>query len=352
VRVVVDGRRLQDRPLIGAGRWLANLLPLLAAEVEVVVLTDARRPPAPTTLPQVALRRPPRLPEVVWLQGNAARWLWADHGNALFHGTFNAVPFACRRPTVVTIFDLAFEHHPEDLPEAKRRLFCLQARWAARHARAVVTISDYVRRSIIDTYGADPSRVVIAPPSVDPMFSTATPATELLRARGVRHPYVVAVGGARRRGLEVAVAAWRRLRESGRKVDLVVVGRDDPGPAPGLLSLGRVDDRVWAGVLAGAAALCYPTRYEGYGMPALEAAACGVPVVCGRVGPLPEVLGDAAEWCDQTDHRSVADALDRVIGDPARHAWLRDAGLARAAAAPTWAASARVVLDAYRRAAP
>jgi glycosyltransferase involved in cell wall biosynthesis len=163
---------------------------------------------------------------------------------------------------------------------------------------------------------------------------------------------VVAVGGARRRGLEVAVAAWRRLRECGHDVDLVVVGRDDPGPAPGLVSLGRVDDRTWAGVLAGAAALCYPTRYEGYGLPALEAAVCGVPVVCGRVGSLPEVLGDAAEWCDQTDHRSVAGALARVMGDPARHAQLRDAGRARAAAAPTWAASARVVLDAYREADP
>lgn len=343
MRVVIDGRRLQDRPLTGAGRWLANLLPFLAAEVDVMVLTDARRPPAPTALPQTALRPAPRLPEVVWLQWHAARWLRSEEG--LFHGAFEAVPFACRQPTVVTLFDLAFEHHPEDFSEAKRRLFCLQARWAAHHARTVITISEDVRRSIVDTYHVDPSRVVVAPPSVDPIFSTAAATTAV-----IREPYVVAVGGARRRGLEVAVAAWQELRAAGHDIDLVVVGRDDPGSAPGLVHLGRVDDQAWAGVLAGARALCYPTRYEGYGMPALEAAACGVPVVCGRVGPLPEVLGEAAEWCDPTDHHSVGAALARVIDDPARHDQLRTAGLARVAAAPTWESSARVVLDAYRHA--
>jgi glycosyltransferase involved in cell wall biosynthesis len=352
VRVVVDGRRLQDRPLTGAGRWLANLVPLLAAQTDLVLLTDARRTPSDLASTQVPLAVLAHLPEVVWLQWSAARWLWSGEG--LFHGTFNAVPFVCRRPSVVTIFDLSFEHHPEDFSAAKRRLFSLQARWAAQHAGMVVTISEHARRGIVETYGIDPARVVIAPPSVDPVFTTAGASEDertvrLLRDRGVRHRYVVALGGARRRGLEVAVTAWQELRRSGHDIDLVVVGPDDPGPFAGLVHLGPLDDRTWAAVLGGARALCYPTRFEGYGMPALEAAACGVPVVCGRIGPLPEVLGDAAEWCEPTVPPSVAAALGRVVGDPVRHDQLATAGLARAATAPTWASSADVVLAAYRQ---
>lgn len=348
VTVAVDARRLQDRPLIGAGRWLANLVPLLASQAKLVLLTDARRRRAPCPQVQEALWVPPRLPEVVWLQGSAAWWLRSHQ--VLFHGTFAAIPVASRRPSVVTIFDLSFEHHPEDYREPQRRAFSAQARWAARRARVVITISEHARRSILDTYHVDPARVVVAPPAVDPVFLDGARPDELLAAHGITGRYIVAVGGAPRRGLQVAVAAWSHLRAAGREVALVVVGREDPGRAPGLVHLGRVDDPIWARVLRGAVALCYPTRFEGFGMPALEAAACGVPVVCGRIGPLPEVLGDAAEWCDPTDARAVADALARLLDDPVRRTALQQAGLARVQAAPTWASSAEVVLDAYRRA--
>lgn len=347
--VAVDGRRLQDRPLIGAGRWAANLVPLLAQRTELVVLTDARRPPAPVATRQVPLRVPPRLPETAWLECSAARW-WRSHP-AVFHGTFNAVPRAGRGPSVVTIHDLSFESHPEDLPPAKRRLFAAQARSAARRAAAVVTVSEHARRAIVATYGLDPADVLVAPNAIDPVFVTAEPDPGWLRGRGMTaERYVVALGGARRRGLEVAIGAWRRLRHRGHDVALVVAGPDTIPAEPGLVGLGRVADERWASVLCGAAALCYPTRFEGFGLPALEAAACGVPVVCGRAGPLPEVLGDAAEWCDERDATSVADALDRVLSDGGRHQQLVVAGRARARAAPTWADAAEVVLDAYSRA--
>jgi glycosyltransferase involved in cell wall biosynthesis len=86
-------------------------------------------------------------------------------------------------------------------------------------------------------------------------------------------------------------------------------------------------------------------------MPALEAAASGVPVVCAPVGPLPEVLGDAAEWCADTSAAAIAGGLRRLLTDPARRQARRAAGLARAAAAPTWADAAGVLLAAYQRAA-
>jgi len=131
----------------------------------------------------------------------------------------------------------------------------------------------------------------------------------------------------------------------------VVVGREAPAPHPGLVHAGRVPDEQWADLLAGATALCYPTRYEGFGLPALEAAASGVPVVCAPVGPLPEVLGDAPEWCDGTTVAAIAAGLERLLADPARQKRRRQAGLARVASAPTWADAAHVLIDTYRRVA-
>ncbi|MHB1535668.1 MAG: glycosyltransferase, partial [Acidimicrobiales bacterium] len=133
---------------------------------------------------------------------------------------------------------------------------------------------------------------------------------------------------------------------------LVVVGREPAARrADGVVDVGRVPDDAWSALLAGASAFCYPTRFEGFGMPALEAAASGVPVVCARVGPLPEVLGDAAEWCPSPNATDIAAGLERVLCDRDRRDWLRHAGIRQAQNAPTWSASADIVAAAYRQAA-
>jgi alpha-1,3-rhamnosyl/mannosyltransferase len=255
---------------------------------------------------------------------------------------------------MVTIHDLSWEHHAEDFSPSRRTSFALQARWSARHAKVVVTVSDFIRRSILETYGLAPDKVVVAPNGVDPIFSSATAgqARPMLEALGVKRRYVVAVGGARRRGLPVAVEAWRRAsqRMPGERFDLVVVGSEAPARREGVVHAGRVDDGTWAAILAGATAFCYPTRYEGFGMPALESAAAGVPVICAPVASLPEVLGDAAEWCASPSPADIADGLVRVLGDETRRQELSKAGRVRVAAAPTWDDAATVLADAYRRA--
>jgi alpha-1,3-rhamnosyl/mannosyltransferase len=334
------------------GRWITHLLPHLAADFEIVLVTDKRRPP-PYVGPyeQVRLPLPGPWPEPIWLQSSAAAWLRGFKG--VFHGTYNAVPFLYRGPSVVSLYDLSWEHHAEDFSRAKRWSFRTQARWSARHAGAVITISEHARHSLLATYGLPAEKVFLAPPSVDPLFSPARgddlePLLSRLRIPG---RYIVALGGAKRRGLEVAVAAWQRLAEDGDRPQLVVVGPEAPPHHPGLIYAGPLPDGDWSALLAGATAFCYPTRFEGYGIPALEAAASGVPVVCARVGPLPEVLGPAAEWCDTPTVADVAAGLARVVDDRERQEVLRQAGLARAATAPTWAQSAAVVGAAYRLAA-
>lgn len=357
IRVAVDGRRLQDAPLTGVGRSLACLLPYLAAGADLTVLTDRRRPPG------AAAGWPARVtplagfgaaPETVWLQAGVAAWLHSNPG-VVFHGTFNAVPFATRRPCVVTIHDLSWAHHPEDLPAGKRAVFAASARWAARHAAVVLTVSEYTRRAIAETYRVAADRLMVAPNAVSPVFGPerAPAAAPLLARHGVTRPFVVAIGGARRRALPVAVEAWQlATRGMGRAAPpLVVVGPEAPPPAPGLVHLGQLADDDWAAVLAAADALCYPTRFEGFGLPALEAAASGTPVVCAPVASLPEVLGDAAEWATTPAAGDMAEALGRVLRDESRRADLRRKGVERAAAAPGWEEVAATVLEAYRRAA-
>jgi glycosyltransferase involved in cell wall biosynthesis len=351
--VAIDARRLQEQPLGGVGRWLANLLPHLVKEADIMLLTDGRRPPVEGSVPQSALWLPAGLPEVVWVQVSAAWWLRSFTG--VFHGTFNALPVAWRGPAVVSVHDLASVHHPEDFDQAplKRRLWTAQLRQSVAQAKVIHTGSAFIRDEILATYGVDPHRVVVEPHAVDPVFSPDRyqHGRELAARLGVESPYVIAMGGAPRRGLPVAIAAWEQARRAGAEHALIVIGPEVPPPQPGLVHAGRLPDDEWADLLAGATALCYPTRYEGFGMPALEAAASGVPVVCARVSSLPEVLGDAAQWCDQPTVSDMAAALIRLLSDEDRRIALRAAGLAQAARSSTWEQSARVVLDAYEMAA-
>jgi alpha-1,3-rhamnosyl/mannosyltransferase len=132
---------------------------------------------------------------------------------------------------------------------------------------------------------------------------------------------------------------------------MIVVGPDVLPPKDGLVQAGCLPDEQWASLLAAATALCYPTRYEGFGMPALEAMASGTPVVCPRTGPLPDVLGDAAKWCDDATLTGVSAGLISLLSDEKGQAELTAAGLARAAASTSWAEAARTIMQAYQMAA-
>lgn len=346
MRVALDARWLQPGREGGIGRGLANLLPHLRSGADVELLTDARLRPAATDLRQHPLRAPWPGRSTQWLQWSAARWLRGFDG--VFHCPFYALPFRQPVPMVVTLHDLTFEHHREWFRPGVAAAFRAQARHAARTARVVLTPSSFVRDDVVETYRVPADRVLVAVNAVDPAFTAGRVGS--IAVEGIRAPYVVALGGAPRRNLGVAVDAWRRATRAG-DIQLVVVGDDSWPSGDGIVSTGRLEDTAWPDLLAGAAALVYPTGDEGFGMPALEAMATGTPVVCARVGALPEVLGDAAAWAASTAATDVAVALERVLRAPDVARDLRDRGLARAAAWPTWADTAAVHLDAYARAA-
>lgn len=353
MRVAIDGRRLQDTEPGGVGRYLSNVLPLVTnrSDLDVVLLTDGHRPPAPIDVDQAPLCAPSRAPGVAWLDLAAAPWL--RQRRVLFHGAFNAIPLCCPVPSVVTFYDLAWENHPEDFSLAKRRVWQLYGRRAARGAARVITISAFIRDEIAATYPVKVDRIDIARCAVAPCFGPehAAGAPAISARLGLSRPYVVAFGGARRRGLPEAVEAWRVARKAGHAVSLAVVGREQVQAEPGIVHLGRLDDGALAAVLAGAHALIYPTRYEGYGLPAHEAVASGTPVVCARTGPLPEILGPHAAWCENPTGAELGTALTGLLDDPGRWQAIRAGGLQQSGRLPSWKDAADTIAESYHRAA-
>ena len=346
IRVALDARWMQQTPRGGVGRGLANLVPLLAEEVELHLLTDSGRPALNTGLPEHALPTPWPRKAAAWLQWSAPRFLSRFDG--VFHCPWYGLPYRHPVPMVVSLHDLTFEHHPEWFPAAQLQVFRRQARHGARTAAAVLTGSEHVRRDIVETYRIAPDRVLLSPQGVDPSFTPGLDPGPVLERLGVTGPYVAALGGAERRNLGLAVEAWALVPGAG---PLVVVGSEAPPPRPGVLHAGPLGDADWAALLSGAAALLYPTAYEGFGMPALEALAAGTPVVCAPVGSLPEVLGACAGWAATLAPADLAAALDRLLSDEAGAERLRAEGLRRARGAPGWEAAARVHVEAYHRAA-
>lgn len=346
MRLALDGRTLQQQPLGGIGRSLVNLLPRLTQHVDTVLLTDTRYPPPAIDLPCVRLRTPVPGVSASWLQLSASRWLRGFDG--VFHCPFYALPWSCPVPGVSTIHDITFEHFPDWFTRRQGVSFRLQARRAAATAACLLTPSEFVRADLVATYGVDPARVLVAVQGVDPVFRADVDPGPVLERLGIRRPYVIALGGAGRRNLPLAEQTWAQV---GADLDLVVVGPERPRPAAGVHWAGAASDEDWAALLAGSEVFLYPTAYEGFGMPALESLAAGTPVVAARVGSLPEVLGDCAQWSESLEVSDLASALSQLLSDDASRSRLAAEGTARAVAWPGWDAAAAAHLQAYAMAA-
>jgi glycosyltransferase involved in cell wall biosynthesis len=333
VRVALDARTLQGEPIGGVGRSTLGHLRNLRDRVAFTLLTDDRLPPLEPTrhlgLPQVALRGPISGRGATWLQVAAPRFLRGFDG--IFHCPFYGLPFRQPVPMVATVHDITFEQHRDWFARERGMALRVQARCAARRAARILTPSEWTRQEVIAHYGLDEDRVLTAWNLLDPVYRDPPPppppAVATLASR-----YVVAMGGAWRRGIDLLLDAWPTILAGAPDLSLVLVGHD-AGPLPQRVhDLGALTDDEWRGALAGAELFCYPTRHEGFGYPALEAAALGVPVVASTVGALPEVLGDAARWIASLDPQAVAEAVLDVLGDDARRASLAVAGRARSRA--------------------
>lgn len=248
-------------------------------------------------------------------------------GSELILSPANLAPLASRR-NLIWIHDVA--------PLQADWYSAAYGRWhrallprLARRARRVVTVSETARAEIVDLLGVPANRTSVVPPGVDPRFSPdADPAPVAVRHR-LERPYVLALGTEiPRKNFGLLDRVAETLAAEG--IEIVLAGSTRaymPSGAHGLRRLGYVADADLPGLYAGAAALAMPSLYEGFGLPCLEAMACGTPVVASDRGALPETCGGAALLCDPRDADGFAAALLRAAG-PERER-LRTAGLAR-----------------------
>jgi glycosyltransferase involved in cell wall biosynthesis len=277
------------------------------------------------------------------------------------------VPGRCPCPAVITVHDISYEPHPEFFRRAD------VARWrrlvprSCRAAAHVITVSEHSRQDLAERYGVPAEKLTVTPEAPGRAFRRIEDEGAVAEA-GARHgsgrPWVLGLGNlAPRKNLERVVAAFGAASTDGHlDHDLLLVG-PDAGSRSAVSEAARragVADRVhvtgWIDLaelvllLNGATALAYPSLYEGFGLPVVEAMACGTPVITSDVSALPETAGGAALLVDPTDTEDLAHALGRVAGDADLAADLRARGLSRAAEL-SWRRTALLTADVYRRVA-
>jgi glycosyltransferase involved in cell wall biosynthesis len=285
----------------------------------------------------------------------------------VLHVQYTAPPF-CRVPVVVTIHDLAFERMPETFTRRGSFQLKLTVRRTAKKAAKIATVSEYSRRDLLDIYKLPPEKVVVTYNGVESSFtprpSVPNEAEEVRRRFGVSRDFLLAVGSLQpRKNMVRLIRAYARLRSEREdfKAQLVIVGRklwlaskifDEVKRqrwADDVILTGYVADEDLPRLYRAARAFVYPSLFEGFGLPPLEAMACGTPVVTSDVSSLPEVTGAAALLIDPTDERALANALIEIVNNESLRAELREKGVAQAKKF-TWRDAAEKTLRLYQEA--
>lgn len=289
-----------------------------------------------------------------------------SHPVDVLHVQFTSPPFApC--PVVVSIHDLSFEHVPETFNRRSRAQLRFTVRRSARRAARVLALSEHTRRDIISTYKIAPNLVTAIPIAAPFHFKPVKDENELQRVRhtyGINGDYILSVGSIQpRKNLARLLSAFerlRRVRPKGSLPQLVLVGKpawlyretlkaiDDLGT--GVIVTGYVPEKDLPALYSGALCFVYPSFFEGFGLPPLEAMKCGTPVITGDRTSLPEVVGDAGILINPFDIDAIASAIATMVDDSSFRSKLQVKSLDRARIFD-WRETARQTLEVYKQAA-
>lgn len=367
---MVDVSAIPDPP-VGVGVYLANMLRSLPSEhdLELHLLTrknDAARWEALAPQAQhhalVPSSRPVRL---AWEQTQGpklARTLKID----LWHGPHYTLPLRLQSPSVVTIHDTSFFDHPEWHERSKVPYFRAMMRTASTRARLIIAVSRFTAQRVSELLNPQ-GPVVVIPHGVDhATFQPARPhhADDLavLRSLGVRPPYLAFVGTLEpRKNIPDLIHAFARVSHDRPELRLVLAGNagwgarevraaiESSGVATKIAQLGYVPAPTLPALLRQASLVAYPSHLEGFGLPALEALACGAPLVTTTGSAMEEVVGDAAVLVPPANVDALSEAIAMVLDDPQLAADLRSKG-PEVASSFTWERCALEHVESYRRA--
>ncbi len=367
LQVAIDGRYIQDH-FPGIGRYTYNLIDALARvapDEQFVVFYNpalsntrydiaalARHPNVElqrVDVPTLSLREQFQFPILRLRSGQAS--------NIQFlHSPYYVKPYATRVPSVVSIFDLIPLRVPKDsLNWRVRLLFRLTVSLAARTAARIIAPSMATRDDLVMLLNVPREKIDVIPLAADACFAPQSSA-EVARVRAqysIVNEYVLSVGiNKPHKNLAALMDAWQSLGEMRRT--LVIAGAWDARYASAVSRqsstvrfIPNVDARDLPALYTGASVFVFPSLYEGFGLPPLEAMACGAPVVCSNAASLPEVVGNAAILVNPRAVDEIAGAMERVLSDAALRDELRAKSLARAAQF-SWERTARETLRVYR----
>jgi glycosyltransferase involved in cell wall biosynthesis len=347
--VAIDARKLHD---FGIGTYIRNLLRQLARldpVTEYVLLTQEQDL-------AVAASLGPNFRSVLEPSGNYSvteqvhvPWVVRRERADVYHAPHYILPVAITTPSVVTIHDCIHLMFPQYLPNRAAYVYARASMWAAvRRSDRILTVSEASKRDILHFFSVAPEKVVVVHNAIDDHFRVTPPEEQVARVREryqLDHRFVLYVGNIKpHKNLVRLIEAFAALRTGALDdVKLLIIG-DQISKLPALRRavhqyklhkhvrfLGYVSDETLSSLYRLASVFVFPSLYEGFGLPPVEAMACGTPVVASNISSLPEVTGGAAELVDPYDVASIGAGIRRVLEDPALAAEMSRKGRVRAA---------------------
>lgn len=366
MRIGIDATALPIQ-LGGAGYYIVNLirtLPRIDRENEYIVYTKrihASLFQSQGRIQVISLSLASRVIRIVWEQ-TILPWLARQSKLSVLHSPHYTMPLLRSCPTVVTYHDMTFFLYPQLHRLYKRLFFRSIVRLSADRAGAIIAVSDSSRRDILRILKLDAQRVFAIPLGVSEEFRHVDNAPEIGCVRSkfnVPERIVLCVGTLEpRKNLPALIGAFKDLVDRDLNYSLVIVGRkgwqyaeifqtlEYSGIRDRVIFLDYVPQTDLPFLYNAADLFVYPSLYEGFGLPVLEAMACGVPVITSNTSSMPEIAGDAGLLVDPHNTDEWADAMHRVLTDRALHAKLAQRGLERSKLF-SWERTARETLAVY-----